>query len=68
MTWKYTHGPRRKVVEVLKSTDSAWGGKRYYTVLLVCGHRQNTRNNACQRAPVTACCDSCRREAEETPR
>ncbi len=51
--------PRRDVAEVLKSSTSAWGGKRYWTLRLVCGHTAYTRNNSSQRSPKTAACIDC---------
>jgi hypothetical protein len=55
--------PRRRVMEVISSHLSSWGGKRYWRLRLDCGHKVSTRNNACQRTPKTAGCEDCRRAA-----
>lgn len=59
MSRRSNRRPRREVAAVLKSTVSGWGGKRYWTLRLVCGHIAYTRNNACQTQPKTAGCEDC---------
>lgn len=54
---------RRAVQTIIKSETSAWGGKRHYTLALICGHIVLTKNNARQYPPETARCLECTKAA-----